>query len=423
MPEIKMPYGKGYMTANIPYDFQKISISEETLNYTSEEEVLRAIEHPIGTSLEKFQGAKNVVIVTSDATRPVPNHIIIPILAKELGKYGITKDQITILIGTGLHRIAPPEEFAEILGEEVAREYKVISHDANDMENLVHIGTTTRGTPVVLNRHYVEADARIGLGVLDPHQFAGFAGGAKAVSIGLGGNALVSHNHSMLTHPKATLANLEGNPIREDIDEIGAIGRLDFIVNVVLNSRKEVVKAVAGHYFEAHRAGVKEAQRILQVEVNEPADLVIAASGGFPKDLNLYQAQKALLHAAVAVKEGGTIILVAECKEGIGSNKFRDTMALGDTVDKVLEEFAKMEFFVGGHKAYLWGKSLQKARVIIVSEGISDEEAELMKVDKASSIEEAVEMAQSSLPVHPLVACIPKAPSTIPLVRELVPLG
>lgn len=420
MAEIKVPYGKGYMKATIPFEYEHVSISEEVLNHTSEEEVLRAIENPIGTSLEKFQGAKKVVIVTSDATRPVPNHVIIPILAKKLEVYGISKEQITILIGTGLHRVSPPEEFVEILGEEVARDFKVISHDFRDEDNLVNIGVTTRGTPVVLNRHYVEADARIALGVLDPHQFAGFAGGAKAVAIGVGGSPLVSNNHSMLIHPKAALANLEGNPVREDIDEIGGIARVDFIVNVVLNSRKEVVKAVAGHYFEAHRAGVKEAQKILQAEVKEPADLVIAASGGFPKDLNLYQAQKGLLHAAVAVKQGGTIILVAECREGIGSEKFKETMALGDTVDKVLEEFAKMEFFVGGHKAFLWGRSLQKARVIIVSEGIDEEDARLMKVEKASSIEQAVEMCKDSLPENPIVACIPKAPSTVPIVKQLV---
>jgi nickel-dependent lactate racemase len=423
MAIVDLPYGKTHMKATIPYEYEKVSISEAELSYTSEEEVWRAIENPIGTSWGKFKGAKNVVIATSDATRPVPNHIIIPLIAKKLAEYGITKDQITILIGTGLHRISPPEEFPQILGEEVARDFKVISHDCGDEENLVQIGTTSRGTPVVLNRYYVEADAKIALGVLDPHQFAGFAGGAKAVAIGLGGTALVNHNHSMLIHPKASLANLEGNPVREDIDEIGGMARLDFIVNVVLNSRKEVVKAVSGHYIEAHRAGVKHAQEILQVPVDKPADLVIAASGGSPKDLNLYQAQKALLHSSVAVKEGGTIILAAECEEGIGSTKFEDTMKLGDTADEVIEEFSKLPFFVGGHKALLWCRSLQKARVILVSDGITAEQAELMKVEKASSIEEAIEMCKDSLPVNPVVACIPKAPSTVPLVREPVLVG
>ncbi|MFT8871601.1 MAG: nickel-dependent lactate racemase [Sporolactobacillus sp.] len=418
MSIIELPYGKTHLTVNVPYACEKVSILEQPLDHTDVEAVEQALNHPIGASINTFRGAKSVVIATSDATRPVPNTVLIPLIAERLATVGIHREQITILIGTGLHRVSLASEFPQILGKEVASTYRVFSHDANDPDQLVRIGTTSRGTPVVLNKRFVEADRTIALGVLDPHQFAGFAGGAKAVAIGLGGAALISANHAMLTDPCASIGHLDGNPVREDIDEVGKIAQLDFIVNVVLNSQRRIIAAVAGDYLLAHRAGAALARKYLQATVDAPADLVIAASGGHPKDLNLYQAQKALLHACRVVKPGGTVILVARCEEGIGSDKFAETMALGTTIDEVLDKFAHMPFFVGGHKAYLWGMSLKKSRVILVSDGISASEAALMKVEKADTVERAVQMSCSSLPHDPKIVYIPKAPSTIPVIRE-----
>lgn len=418
MYQVKLPYCKEYLTGNLPFAYETVSISEETVEHSSQEEIIRALKNPIGASLSDIKGAKKVVIVTSDLTRPVPNKLILPPLIAELEAIGIKKEQITILIGTGLHRVSPKEEFAELVGEELAEEIKIISHDAWDEENLVYLGKSSRNTPIIINRHYVEADAKIVLGVIDPHQFAGISGGAKGVVIGLGGEKLVQANHSMLTHPKASLGNLEDNPVREDIDEIGEKIGVDFIVNVVLNSKKEVVKAVSGHFIKAHRVGVEAARKTLQVELNQTADLVIAASGGFPKDVNLYQAQKALLHAAIAVKEGGTIILAAKCDEGVGEERFTETMKRSNTPQEILDNFSKEEFRVGAHKAYLWGTSLIKARVILVADGIDQETAKIMQVEKAETLQQAIDMVLESLPENPKVYVMPKAPSTIPLIKE-----
>lgn len=414
MYQVKIPYGSDYVTAKVPHEYQNVSISEEPLNYTSSEEIERAIKNPIGASFEDFREAKNVVIVTSDLTRPVPNNLILPPLLAELEKVGVKKEHITIIIGTGLHEVATLEEMKEIIGDSFD-ELKVISHDAWDDENLVYLGHTTKGTPIIINKHYLEADKKILLGVIDPHQFAGFSGGAKGVSIALGGDKLVQANHSMLIRPKATLGNMDGNPIREDIDEIGAKVGIDMIVNVILNSKKEVIHAIAGHYLEAHKVGVEKAQEVLQVKLEEPADLVIAGSGGFPKDINLYQAQKALLHAAIAVKQGGTIILAAECREGVGSDRFTNTMKESKTPQEILDNFAKAEFRVGAHKAFLWGHSLLKARVILVAEGIDEEIAKIMQVEKANTLQEAIDLAYQNLPENPSIYVVPKAPSTIPL--------
>jgi len=417
MYQIKLPYGKNYISGQIPFPYDTVSISEEAVQHASSDEIVRALKNPIGASLSDLKGAKSVVIVTSDLTRPVPNKLILPPLIAELEAVGIKKEQLTLLIGTGLHRVSPQEEFAELVGEELAKEIKIISHDAWDEENLVYLGESSRNTPIIINRHYIEADAKVVLGVIDPHQFAGLSGGAKGVVIGLGGEKLVQANHAMLSHPKATLGNLEGNPVREDIDEIGGKVGIDFIVNVILNSKKEVVKAVAGHYIEAHRVGVEVARKTLQVELNQPADLVIAASGGFPKDVNLYQAQKALLHAAIAVKDGGTIILASECLEGVGEKRFTETMKLSKTPQEIIDNFAKQEFRVGAHKAYLWGTSLKKARVILVSDGIDLPTAKIMQVEKSETLQEAIDTVLDTLPENPKIYVMPKAPSTIPLLK------
>ncbi|KJS21853.1 MAG: hypothetical protein VR72_08640 [Clostridiaceae bacterium BRH_c20a] len=417
MNHIKLPYGKNYITGQIPFSYEIISISEDAVVRPSSDEIIHALKNPVGASLSNLKGAKNVVIVTSDLTRPVPNKLILPPLIAELEAIGIKKEQITLLIGTGLHRVSPEEEFVELVGEELAKQIKIISHDAWDGENLTYLGKSSRNTPIVINKHYIEADARIVLGVIDPHQFVGISGGAKGVVIGLGGEKLVQANHAMLTHPQATLGNLEGNPVRGDIDEIGEKIGIDFIVNVILNSKKEVVKAVAGHFIKAHQVGVEAARKALQVELNQAADLVIAASGGFPKDVNLYQAQKALLHAAIAVKDEGTIILAAECLEGVGEELFTNTMQLSKTPQDILDNFSKQEFKVGAHKAYLWGTSLNKARVILVADGIDEATAEIMQVEKAETLQHAIDMVLKTLPENPKIYVMPKAPSTIPLLK------
>ena len=416
MALLSIPYGKGYIEKEVDFPFEKLNISEEKLPFTNEEEIIRALNEPIGKSLEGFETAGKVCIVTSDATRPVPNELLIPPLVEKLNAMGIKDEQITIMIGTGLHRVADESEMPEILGEEVSKRFKVVSHDAFDPSKLIDLGITSRGTPIHINREYFESDLKISLGVIDPHQFAGFSGGVKGVSIGMAGVDLVNANHAMLTNPNACLGVIEGNPLRADIDEIGRVVELDFIFNVVLNSKKEVVKAVFGDVFLAHKVGVEAAKSALQVSINQEADVVIASAGGYPKDINMYQAQKALLHSALAVKAGGTIILCAECVEGIGSDLFVETMNLGDTPEKVLEEFAKLPFRVGAHKAFLWAQSLSKAEVIIVSDGISEEEAKILQVKKAKDLTEALEMAKEKISGG-LVYSMPKAGSTIPMVK------
>ncbi|QGP92912.1 Lactate racemase [Neomoorella glycerini] len=418
MAKVKVPYGEGYQTGELPAGLRVHEVApREVAGVTgAEAEVRRALENPIGNrGVEELRGAQKVVIVVSDLTRPVPNAVILTVLLEKLNAIGISDEQITILVGAGLHRPAPPEEFPLIVGPEVAARIKVISHDAYAPGVLQQVGVSSRGTPIWLNRHYLEADGRILTGMIDPHQIVGYSAGAKSLVIGCGGEATIRANHAHLVEPEAVLGRVEGNPAREDIDEIGGRVGIDLVVNVVLNNHKEIVRAVAGHYLEAHRAGVAVAREVSEVPVPEVADLAIVSPGGFPKDINLYQAQKGLYHATPVVKEGGIIILCAECREGAGEDRFIAGMRAGNTPATVMESFRSREFQMGFHKAFLWCRSLVHARVILVSSGVDDELARVMMVRKAPDLQAAIDLALQELPGARVAAVLPKANSTIPV--------
>ena len=421
MEKIKIPYGKANIEWTPPGEFQVEVVNPKACEGASnqEEEVVKALERPIGSKkIEEFKGINKVAIAISDLTRPVPNKVIIPPIIKKLEKMGVDLKNIFIIVGTGLHRPSDREEFIHILDEEIVNKVTVISHDANNDDLIVSCGVTSKGTPVEVNKYYAEADLKIVTGMIDPHQFIGFTGGAKGLAIGLGSKRLIQTNHSMLTSENAQLGLLEGNLPREDIDEVGKIVGIDLIVNVILNNNKEIVKAVAGHYIEAHRKGVELAKEIFEVPVRGKADIAIVSPGGFPKDLNMYQAQKGLAHASKVVKDGGYIILAADCSEGIGDDKFYNTMQSFKTPKEVIEHFKSIKFEIGVHKAFLWCRTLSKINVYLLSKGINDEDACGLMVEKRQSIEAVIEEIKHKLPEKPRVIVMPKANSTIPVVNE-----
>lgn len=419
MEKIKIPYGKENIEWQPSNDIQFEVINPKAYegSFDQEEVVLKALENPIGSKkIEEFKNVNTAAIAISDLTRPVPNKIIIPPIVERLEKMGIDPKNIFIIVGTGLHRPSGKEEFIHLLGEEIVNKVTVISHDANDENLNVLCGVTSRGTPVEVNKYYVEADLKIVTGMIDPHQFMGFTGGAKGLAIGLGSKRLIQANHSMLTSKNAQLGLLEGNMPRADIDEIGKIVGIDLILNVILNGNKEIVSAVAGHYMEAHKKGVELAKKIFEVPIKEKADIVIVSPGGFPKDLNIYQAQKGLAHSSIIVKDGGSIILVADCSEGIGDEKFYNTMRNFKTPQEVIEHFKTIGFEMGVHKAFLWCRTLSKANVYLLSNGINDEDARSLMVKKIESIETVIEEIRGKLPEKPKVIIMPKANSTIPVI-------
>lgn len=420
--QIEVPYGREKQFCDIPESVQciygKLRQVEPELDPSLQ--IRLAIRNLIGDiNQEKLLKAQKIAIAVSDITRPVPSRLIVEELVTWLNELGITKDRITILVGGGLHRPATPEDIKYILGEKLLDGINnIVAHDADDEEMLAFLGTSTQGTPVYVNKYFSQANYRIVTGMIDAHQFMGFTAGVKGAVIGLGGRPTITGNHARLFSPGAELGRLEDNPARMDLEDIGKIIGVDMIVNVALNDKKQVVKAVAGHPLEAHHQGVEFAKGVFGVPM-KPADIVIASPGGFPKDINIYQAQKALTPASQIVKEGGTIILVAQCIEGTGEESFEEEMALYNNPLEVVESFVSnpsREFIIGPHKAYLWARALVKARTIIVSDQISPVLARTLMVEVVSSLQEALDMALINYP-SPKVAVLPNASSMIPVIE------
>jgi len=417
---VKILYGKSHIEWNPPDEIIPVLLQLKDVPAAKDQakEVRRAINNPIGSKkLDNFKGIKTVAIAIADLTRSVPHKIILPQIIEKLEKIDVNPKDISLIVGTGLHRVSTEDEWEELVGQEVLDKVKIISHNAKDPEMIVNLGITSRGTPVDINKHYVEADLKIVVGMIDPHQFEGYTGGAKGLAIGLGGEKLITANHSMMIDKNACLGKLKGNPAREDLDEIGGIVGIDFIVNVVLNGNKEIFKAFAGHFIKAHREGVKEARKLNEVSISSrEMDIVITSPGGFPKDLNVYQAQKALATAALIVKKGGILILTAECREGVGEEKFINTLTKRVNIKEVIDDFSKREFEIGAHKAYLWCRSLDKAYTIIVSDKIDKVTAENLFVEKCNTLDEAFERARQKLGIKfPKVAIMSKASSIVPI--------
>ena len=366
-------------------------------------EVRRALAEPIGAPRlsELAASASSAAIVVSDVTRPCPSHKFLPALLDEL--HAVPPERISILFALGGHRAHTSDEQVRLVGEQVvSRGVRLVDLDA---AHCVPVGTTSRGTRLEVFKPYLDADLRICTGNIEYHYFAGFSGGAKAVVPGLCSYAAIRDNHSMMLAPTAQAGVMEGNPVREDIDEAGALIGVDYIFNVVLDEEKRVLHAVAGHYVEAHRAGVRVYDARCDLRIPQAADVVVASPGGRPKDINLYQAQKTLDNVAGAVREGGVVVLVARCHEGFGQATFESWMRdMGSP--EVLVERIRQEFVLGGHKAAAIAGLLQRVDVFLVSE-FPDDVVRGMCMHPFASVDEAVAAALARCGDDPQVLVVP----------------
>ena len=366
--KIELGYGDGIQTAEIPdRNILKILRANPVSSGEKGGSVVReALKNPIASAplSEIVRPGEKTVIITSDITRPMPTWDVMPAVLDELYAAGVSPEDITLVFALGSHRAHTEEEKKHLAGE---RAYREISCVDSDPQDCVHIGTTEAGTPVDITRVVAEADRRICLGNIEYHYFAGYSGGAKAIMPGVSTPAAIQANHSMMVQEKAHAGNIKDNPIRKDLEEAAAMCGVDFIVNVVLNEHKEIIKAVAGDLTEAHREGCRFLDSLYQVEIPEKADIVIVSQGGAPKDLNLYQTQKALDNSKHAVKDGGTVILAGSCREGLGQAVFQEWMTEADEPADLIRR-VKENFRLGGHKAAAIAMVLEKADIYLVSE-------------------------------------------------------
>ena len=371
----------------------------------------RQLADPIGSPRlgEIVRPGEKIAIVTSDITRPMPTYKVMPALLDELYAAGVKGEDITLVFALGSHRKHTDEERKHLAGERAWNEIACVDSDPADC---VHMGVTAAGTPVDITRVVAEADRRICLGNIEYHYFAGYSGGAKAIMPGASTRDAIQSNHAMMVRPEACAGALETNPLRMDIEEAGAVCGIDFILNVVLSEHKEIIRAVAGHPVKAHRAGCAFLDALYLKELPQGADIVLVSQGGAPKDLNLYQTQKALDNARHAVNPGGVIVLIGSCKEGLGERVFEEWMTGSASPQAMIERIGR-DFQLGGHKAAAIAMTLEKADVYLVSD-LEPEFVRSIFLTPQPSVQEALNKAFEKLGPKATVLAMPYGGSTLP---------
>ncbi|MBI4537124.1 MAG: nickel-dependent lactate racemase [candidate division NC10 bacterium] len=374
-----------------------------------------ALAQPVGSPRLSalVSPGQTVAVVTSDITRPCPSHRLVPPVLGELNAAGVTDDDVLVVLGLGVHRPHTAKERERLVGPAVAKRVRCIDSDPQDV---ARVGVTRQGTPVEVFRPVLAADVRICLGVIEYHYFAGYSGGLKALVPGVSSAATIQATHRRMTEPHAVAGVLEGNPVRADLDEAGELIGASFLLNVVVDEEHRIVKAVAGQPRLAHQAGCRALDAFGRALVDRPADLVVVGAGGAPKDLNLYQAQKALDNARHVVRPGGVILLVAECPEGLGSETFAAWMRDPGGPSAILARIHR-EFVLGGHKAAAVAQAMTRAEVALVS-AIPPQEARSYGFHPYDSVEAALAAALAKLPPDPLVVVMPEGGALLPAVSS-----
>ncbi|MBR3918049.1 MAG: nickel-dependent lactate racemase [Clostridia bacterium] len=406
-------FGKEKQLVDIP---QGIDVRELTANDDIEfndidKDVVHALENPIGSPRLKdiVKPGEKIAIITSDITRPMPTYKVMPALLEELKEAGVDYNDVTLVFALGSHRRQTPEEMRRLAGDYAYEKINVVDSDIDDC---IRMGVTANGTPVDITRVVAEADRRIALGNIEFHYFAGYSGGYKAIMPGVSTPAAIQSNHKLMIKPESCAGRLEGNPVREDIEEAGRICGLDFILNVVLDEHKEIVKVVCGDPIKAHRVGAAFLDRLYTKEIDRGADIVIVSQGGAPKDLNLYQTQKALDNSKHAVKDGGIIILIGSCAEGYGEHTFEDWMLNSESPDDLVNKIRR-HFVLGGHKAAAIGMVLQRAEIYLVSD-MAPEQVERSFMRPYTSAQQAFDDALAKFGGKAEVITMPYGGSVLP---------
>ena len=358
---------------------------------------------------------QSVAILVNDPTRVANSHVFLPILLDELNTAGIPDQDIFIMFALGTHHDMSPAEMLEQVGETTAQRVRMYNSTARDDAQFIKVGTTARGNDIYFHKRVVAADHIICTGSIVHHFFAGYGGGRKALFPGVAAYETIRRNHALMLEEGAQLGRLDGNPVYEDQIEGTEMCRPSFLLNVVLNEKKEFLRIFAGDYITAHRRGCEFVASIYGTELAEPADLVIASCGGYPKDINVYQLQKTMDNAVQAVREGGVIILVGECSEGTGSETYEQWMRAYKT-PAAIEAKVRQDFVIGGHKAYAVTRLMKKAQFILVS-SLDDELVRTLLFTPAATMEDALAMAFAKLGAAPRVILMPQGSLTVPAVK------
>jgi lactate racemase len=422
LKKISLPYGNRNLTFEIDEALLNGILVSKTFSYSpedSEEEIVReAISRPIASPRlrDLAKNRKKIVIISSDHTRPVPSHITMPVLLEEI-RMGNPNADVTILISTGYHRGSTEKELRVKFGDEIFTKEKIINHDSLDESSLKKAGVLPSGGELILNKIALEADLLVAEGFIEPHFFAGFSGGRKSVLPGVASKMTVLANHcaEFIAHQNARTGVLAGNPIHKDMLYAAEVAELAFILNVVIDADKKVIYAVAGHWEEAHKAGCTFLSELASVDAI-PADVVITTNGGYPLDQNIYQSVKGMTAAEATCREGGVIIIAAECSDGHGGTAFFNTFVEAESVQQVIDEIKKRdrnETIPDQWESQILARILSKHEIIMVTDA-PKKMVEDMYMHWAGTIEAALEKAKEILRNDkPEITVIPDGVSVI----------
>lgn len=416
--KIDLAYGKGMETLDIPDENVAAVVYPNDPSGLDDPaaEVERSLVNPIGSPtlreiVSKYKSPK-VVIIVNDVTRPVPYKWILPPLMKQLEE--VPLHNIDFIVATGIHRPHTDIENRALYSSEFVDKYRFSSHDCDN--DVVDCGTLRDGTHISINRKVAEADIVIVTGMISLHYLAGYSGGRKSIIPGVSGRDIITRSHSMMVDPLVKCGCLEDNPINNLMIEGSKKVGLSFIINVVTNSKKEIVRVVSGHMERAWLEGVKVCRDISCYAMERKYPVVIASTGGYPKDINVYQAHKALEYASYATEEGGTIILLAECREGYGEDTFEKWMNDASRPVEVIDRLQE-GFELGGHKAYAIARIVSDKEVVLISD-LTRERTENLFFHYKKNLSEAVTYIKRKCGRDVQVLIMPEAGATFPVSDE-----
>ena len=417
--EISLPYGNSLLKARIPTKNLAFILSTKDIKgLENEREVIaNSLRSPIECPPLRDCVNKNdkVVVLVTDNTRPCPDDRLLPPILAELGEK-LPRENITIIVALGLHPPLDKQELVKKLGNDIVENYNVLNHDVNQT---VNIGTTSRGTPVDINTRVVEADFRISTGFIEPHFFAGFSGGRKSIAPGVFSvrSAYKNHGYKMIEHPRTRAGILKGNPLHEDLVEQAKMAKLNFIVNVLLNKKREITHVVAGHPIKAHERGCEIERKIAGVKVPHKVDITITTNSGAPLDLDLYQSCKGIDVAAQITRDGGIVIAASSCCTGIGPEEFRTLHASVSSPEEMLQKIKRLEPIGVQWENQILARIQMKNDIYLVS-GLEDSVVTDMMITPIRTIEEGLEKAFKALGDAAEIAVIPEGPLVLPLLEN-----
>jgi nickel-dependent lactate racemase len=429
---IKLDYGRTGLEVDLPDErlVGPLAIRPAAPLADPEAAIAAVLAQPVGTPplAEVARGRRNACILVCDITRPVPNRLILPPVLRILHEQGLRREDILILVATGLHRPNEGAELDELVGPEIAGSYRIENHHGKVREEHDFLGITPRGVPAWIDSRYVRADLKITTGLIEPHLMAGYSGGRKVICPGIAGLETVKvwHGPRFLQHPKADCGILEGNPVHEENTLIAGMAGCDFIVNVCIDGARRITWVGAGHMIRAWQEGVRFVEQVVKAPVPEPVEVVVTSCAGYPLDTTWYQAVKGLTGALPIVKEGGTIVLAASLSEGLGSPEFQEHIAnspfltqftvgngrvqrQGPKPDAVVCEMDEWQLV-------MQAKVLEHCRVKVVSHGLSADQLRRCRVEPAATVEQAVAESLAEYGPGARVAVIPKGPYVLPCV-------